>query len=101
MTQVQELTYNFPKLSDYNYPSWKLDIKCVLIDRNCWEFISNPKLECKKDASDSEKRDFEWRKRRAFTTIYQSIERKFQILIAQTEDGKEAWDILNQPPEHG
>ncbi|XP_054723284.1 uncharacterized protein LOC129233257, partial [Uloborus diversus] len=95
MAQVQELSYTFPKLFDYNYASWKLDIKCVLIDRNCYEFVTNAEeVKCDDAASERDKRDFEWRKRRAYTTIYQSVERKFQILIAQTESGKEAWEIL-------
>lgn len=53
-----------------------------MIDRNWQEFITNSDLECKAVASERDKREFDWRKLRAYTTVYQSVERKFQILIA-------------------
>lgn len=82
------------KLSYYSYPYWKLDVKCVFIDRNCQEFLTKSDIACRADVSDHEKSYFEWRKHRAYTTIYQSIDRNFQIVIAQRESGKGAWDIL-------
>ncbi|GBM32501.1 hypothetical protein AVEN_156595-1 [Araneus ventricosus] len=35
-----------------------------------------------------------YRKQRSYTTIYMGVERKYQALIADTEDGKTAWDTL-------
>ncbi|XP_054713665.1 uncharacterized protein LOC129223124 [Uloborus diversus] len=68
-------------------------MKVLLMDRNCWEFIDG-KPELPKDCTAQETRDFNFRKIRSYTSIYQSIERLFQSLIAQTNDGKEAWNIL-------
>ncbi|GBO43025.1 hypothetical protein AVEN_85564-1 [Araneus ventricosus] len=37
---------------------------------------------------------YELRKQRSYTTIYMGVERKYQALIADTEDGKTAFDTL-------
>ncbi|GBM98006.1 hypothetical protein AVEN_89302-1 [Araneus ventricosus] len=48
----------------------------------------------KGQATEKEKFEYDWRKRRCYTTIYQGIERKFLPLFRHTTDGKEAWNIL-------
>ncbi|GBN16272.1 Retrovirus-related Pol polyprotein from transposon TNT 1-94, partial [Araneus ventricosus] len=85
--------FAFPKLDGSNYTSWKEDMKVVLMDRGCWSFIveDNP---CPEQATEKEKLEYDWRKQRCYTTIYQGIERKFLPLIRYTTDGKEAWNIL-------
>ncbi|GBN05650.1 hypothetical protein AVEN_248779-1 [Araneus ventricosus] len=85
--------FAFPKLDGSNYTSWKEDMKVVLMDRGCWSFIveDNP---CPEQATEKEKFEYDWRKQRCYTTIYQGIERKFLPLIRYTTDGKEAWNIL-------
>ncbi|GBO06160.1 Retrovirus-related Pol polyprotein from transposon TNT 1-94 [Araneus ventricosus] len=83
----------FPKLDDSNYTSWKEDMKVVLMDRGCWSFIIEDKP-CPEQATEKEKLEYDWRKQRCYTTIYQGIERKFLPLIRHTTDGKEAWNIL-------
>ncbi|GBM32840.1 Retrovirus-related Pol polyprotein from transposon TNT 1-94 [Araneus ventricosus] len=49
---------------------------------------------CPEQATEKEKFEYDWRKQRCYTTIYQGIERKFLPLIRHTTDGKEAWNIL-------
>ncbi|GBN20202.1 Retrovirus-related Pol polyprotein from transposon TNT 1-94, partial [Araneus ventricosus] len=85
--------FAFPKLDGSNYTSWKEDMKVVLMDRGCWSFIveDNP---CPEQANEKEMFEYDWRKQRCYTTIYQGIERKFLPLIRYTTDGKEAWNIL-------
>ncbi|GBO10326.1 hypothetical protein AVEN_56428-1 [Araneus ventricosus] len=85
--------FAFPKLDDSNYTSWKEDMKVVLMDRGCWSFIIEDKP-CPEQATEKEKFEYDWRKQRCYTTIYQGIERKFLPLIRHTTDGKEAWNIL-------
>ncbi|GBM93370.1 hypothetical protein AVEN_164085-1 [Araneus ventricosus] len=62
----------FPKLDDSNYTSWKEDMKVVLMDRGCWSFIIEDKP-CPEQATEKEKFEFDWRKQRCYTTIYQGI----------------------------
>ena len=90
------LFLNFPKLNSDNYNSWKLDMKVILIDRGSWEFIDGTAEALASDASNTQKIDYKRRKERAYTAIYQCIERQFQPLIANTLDGKEAWDRLKE-----
>ncbi|GBN98043.1 Retrovirus-related Pol polyprotein from transposon TNT 1-94 [Araneus ventricosus] len=85
--------FAFPKLDGSNYTSWKEDMKVVLMDRGCWSFIIEDKP-CPEQATEKEKFEYDWRKQRCYTTIYQGIERKFLPLIRYTTDGKEAWNIL-------
>lgn len=93
MAQSHQM-FTFPKLSDYNYREWSMDMKVLLIDRNCWEFITGTAVPYPPDSPERDKRDFRWRKQRAYTTIFQGIDRKYQRLISSTEDGQEAWTIL-------
>ncbi|GBN36244.1 hypothetical protein AVEN_233534-1 [Araneus ventricosus] len=94
--------FAFPKLDGSNYTSWKEDKKVVLMDRGCWSFIIEDKP-CPEQATEKEKFEFDCRKQRCYTTIYQGIVKKFLPLIRHTTDGKEAWSILkqisNQPPK--
>jgi len=87
---------SFPKLNANNYNSWKVDMKVLLIDRGSWEFVTGNTVPPEQTATTREKYDYQRRKDKAYTTIYQGIERQFQTLIANTLDGKEAWDILKK-----
>ncbi|GBM72661.1 Retrovirus-related Pol polyprotein from transposon TNT 1-94 [Araneus ventricosus] len=86
--------FSFPKLDGSNYTSWKEDMKVVVMDRGCWSFIIEEDKPCPEQATEKEKFEYDWRKQRCYTTIYQGIERKFLPLIRHTTDGKEAWNIL-------
>ncbi|GBN69783.1 hypothetical protein AVEN_49206-1, partial [Araneus ventricosus] len=81
--------FAFPKLDGSNYTSWKEDMKVVLMDRGCWSFIIEEDKPCPEQATEKEKFEYDWRKQRCYTTIYQGIERKFLPLIRHTTDGKE------------
>ncbi|GBO28640.1 hypothetical protein AVEN_44775-1 [Araneus ventricosus] len=86
--------FAFPKLSDFNYGSWKTDMKVLLMEKGCCQFILGTEKPCSEGASDREQLAYELRKQRSYTTIYMGVERKYQALIADTEDGKTAWDTL-------
>lgn len=94
MAEKHSELFTFPRLSDFNYATWKTDMKVLLMDRGCWEFINGEAKPCPDSADDKEKQAYSWRKQRAYTTIYQGIERKFHTLIADTVDGKIAWEAL-------
>lgn len=84
----------FTKLNSFNYSSWKVNMKVLLMDRGSWEFVGGEEMPLPTDASDRDKRAYAIRKSRAYTTIFQGIEEQFHPLIADTEDGKTAWTIL-------
>lgn len=86
--------FSFPKLGDFNYNSWKVDMKVLLMEKGCWDFITGKEKPLPDDATERDKLAYSLRKQRAFTTIYMGIERKYQALIADTEDGKTAWETL-------
>ncbi|GBM68355.1 hypothetical protein AVEN_20707-1 [Araneus ventricosus] len=69
-------------------------MKVVLMDRGCWSFIIEEDKPCPEQATEKEKFEYDWRKQRCYTTIYQGIERKFLPSIRHTTDGKEEWNIL-------
>ncbi|UYV73851.1 hypothetical protein LAZ67_11001138, partial [Cordylochernes scorpioides] len=85
-----------PRLNAFNYNIWKVDMKVLLIDRGSWDFIIEDEPDLPAEATAKDIREFKWRKDRAFTTIYQGVERKYQTLIANAANGKEAWNILKQ-----
>lgn len=86
----------FPKLNAFNYSSWKVNMKVLLIDRGSWEFISGETAPYPAEAEERDKRAYRWRKARAYTTIFQGVEQQFQSLISSIEDGKDAWEILKK-----
>ncbi|GBM33610.1 hypothetical protein AVEN_203657-1 [Araneus ventricosus] len=88
--------FSFPKLSDFKYGSWKTDMKVLLMEKGCWQFILGTEKLCSEGASDRERLAYELRKQRCYTTIYMGVERKYQALIADIEDGKTAWDTLKE-----
>ncbi|KAF8795392.1 Retrovirus-related Pol polyprotein like [Argiope bruennichi] len=87
-------SFVFPKLDDSNYSPWKEDMKVLLMDRCCWNFAIGEEKPYPEEAIEKEKLEYEWRKQRCYTTIYQGVERKLLPLIRHTTDGKEAWNIL-------
>ncbi|GBN31135.1 hypothetical protein AVEN_34962-1 [Araneus ventricosus] len=78
----------FQKLNASNDSQWKVDMKVLLIDRNCWEFIESEKVEEPQDASDNQRS--KWRKERVYIPIYQGVERHFLPLISNTLSGRTA-----------
>ncbi|KAF8790360.1 hypothetical protein HNY73_005390 [Argiope bruennichi] len=56
MIKENEMTVvSLPKLGDFNYNSWKSDMKVLLIEKGCWEFIIGTAKPCPDDVSDRDK----------------------------------------------
>lgn len=68
-----------------------MEEKCevLLMDRDCWAFIDGTELPLESNASAKERREYQRRKNRAYTTIFLSIEETLRMLIQETQDGKE------------
>ncbi|GBN85521.1 hypothetical protein AVEN_71229-1 [Araneus ventricosus] len=92
MVESTETTvFTFPKLGDFNYGSWKTNMKVSLMEKGCWQFILGTEKPCPEGASDRDKLAYELRKQRSCTM---GGERKYEALIADTAVGKTAWDTL-------
>ncbi|GBN60445.1 hypothetical protein AVEN_172980-1 [Araneus ventricosus] len=63
-------------------------MKVSLMEKGCWQFILGTEKPCSEGACDREQLAYELRKQRSYTTIYMGVDRKYQALIADTEDGK-------------
>lgn len=89
----ESFVFTFPKLNGENYETWKNDVRVLLIDRGCWDFIVGiPKAPEVTELKET--RNYELRKARAYTSIYQAVDKKYQVLISSTSDGQTAWNIL-------
>ncbi|GBL84460.1 hypothetical protein AVEN_117216-1 [Araneus ventricosus] len=78
--------FTVPKIGNFNYGSWKTDMKVLLMENGCWQFILGTEKPCIEGASDRDKLAFELRRKSSYRTIYMGVERKYQALIADTED---------------
>ncbi|GFY03538.1 retrovirus-related Pol polyprotein from transposon TNT 1-94 [Trichonephila clavipes] len=81
------------RLNSTNYNTWK-DVRVFLMDRNSWRIITRQEVKPDDGASTKEKRNFESRWDRAYSTIYLSIEKEYQNLISDTRDPIVAWKKL-------
>lgn len=92
--KLESQQFTFPKLTSLNYSSWQVDMKVLLIDQDCWGYVSGETAPLPEDASEEVKQRFKRMKERAFSTIYKGVERQLLPLISHTTDGKTAWEIL-------
>ncbi|GFY00938.1 retrovirus-related Pol polyprotein from transposon TNT 1-94 [Trichonephila clavipes] len=82
------------QLNSTNYNTWKEDVRVLLMDRNSWRIITRQEVKPDDGAFAKEKRNFESRWDRAYSTIYLSIEKEYRNLISDTCDPIVAWKKL-------
>ncbi|GBO03425.1 hypothetical protein AVEN_54292-1 [Araneus ventricosus] len=75
MNTFEDMNFSFPKLNATNYTTWKVGMELFLLDRGSLEFLEGDPKPYHDDSSEQEKRAYEFRKLRAYTSIYQSVER--------------------------
>ncbi|GFV24168.1 retrovirus-related Pol polyprotein from transposon TNT 1-94 [Trichonephila clavipes] len=80
-------------LNSTNYNTWK-DVQVLLMDRNSWRIITGQEVKPDDGVSAKEKRNFESRWDRAYSTIYLSIEKEYRNLILDNCDPIVAWKKL-------
>ena len=88
-------------LNSSNYCSWAEDMKAVLMDKDCWQYVIDKNLKQDPEATAKERREFNSRKSKAYSSIYLNTEKEFRSLISDTDDPVEAWERLKihfQPP---
>ena len=94
------------KLNGSNYINWKFNMRCLLMEKGLWGFISGSlvKPELKTESSDTdaaavakskEKLDeYNLKSDKAYSLIALSVEKELQIHVATKSTPKEAWDSL-------
>ncbi|GFW19093.1 retrovirus-related Pol polyprotein from transposon TNT 1-94 [Trichonephila clavipes] len=73
-------------LNSTNYNTWKEDVRVLLMDRKSWRIITGQEVKPDDGAFAKEKRNFEFRWDRAYSTIYLRIEKEYRNLILDTCD---------------
>ena len=83
------ILFEIPLLNRENYFIWKPLIKDFLINFNLWNFVTGKE----KKPSKSEEKDYDYRKRKAYTAIHDSISNEVQPWIRE-ENPKKLWEVL-------
>ncbi|GFV53101.1 endoplasmic reticulum metallopeptidase 1 [Trichonephila clavipes] len=89
-----EMEPSIERLNSNNYNTWKEGVRVLLMDRNSWMIITGQEDKLDDSTSAKEKRNFESRWDRAYSTIYLSIENEYWNLISDTCDSIVAWKKL-------
>ena len=84
------------KLSGDNYPSWKRQMKFLLMEKGLWGFVTGTETRPAEEAQEGTRRRFQTNSDRAFALIALCVEKSLQIHIGDTTDPQEAWDILSR-----
>ena len=96
------------KLNGENYINWKFNMRCCLMERGLWGFISGkllkPEVKTEGDnvsADDVNKSkeklsEYELKADKAYSLIALSVEKHLQIHVSSTNTAKEAWDSLQK-----
>ena len=83
------ILFEIPLLNRENYFIWKPLIKDFLIHFNLWNLVSGKE----KKPSKSGEKDYDYRKRKAYTVINHSISNEVQPWIRE-ENPKKLWEVL-------
>ena len=93
------------KLNGQNYISWKFNMRCLLMERGLWGFVSGKTVKpmvLKTDegtadqvATSVEKlNEYNLKSDKAYSLIALSVEKHLQVHVSTKETPKEAWDSL-------
>lgn len=91
---MEELHFKIKPLDRDNYPQWVVDIKVLLLERNCLGIVEEIEGEPTKETDEKVVKDYKLRKNRAYTTIYINVSPRFRTLIEKTHDPVIAWKAL-------
>ena len=96
------------KLNGTNYRNWKFNMKCLLMERGLWSYVTGSvtKPEVKTESTDTnvtaqdvvkskEKLDeYNLKGDKTYSLIALSVEKDLQIIVQTSSSAKEAWDNL-------
>ena len=97
MTEINKIE----KLNGRNYPSWKYNVKLMLMERGLWGIVNGSEKapvikteDATKDDSIKLKKAWQLRSDKAYSTIALNVEKTLQVHISSTTDAHEAWSTL-------
>ncbi|KMQ86271.1 retrovirus-related gag-pol polyprotein [Lasius niger] len=83
-------------LTRENYLSWSEDLKAMLLERDAWGIVKGTEEPPAATAPAKERKDYQARHRRGYSTIFLHMSKDLRSLISEIEDPKEAWDTLKE-----
>ena len=94
MAEERSTDVKIEKLRGDNYPSWKRQMKYVLMEKGLWNFVTGTEPRPAEGAQEGIRRRYQTNSDRTFAMIALYVEKSLQIHIGDTTDPREAWDIL-------
>ena len=85
-----------PKLAATNYASWAIDMKFLLLEKNCYDIVTGTEKEPTGDSAKTELKDFNIRKRLALSILYLNISPEYRKIVENLEEPKDVWETLNR-----
>ena len=95
MAEAREITKIEP-LNGQNYPTWKYNIKLVLMERGLWGFVSGTEEQPGEDAAAQAIRAYRLKSDKAYSLIALSVNKNIQVHISTTTDPLKAWETLQK-----
>jgi len=83
-------------LDGKNYPSWKYNIKLVLMEHGVWGFVEGTETAPGAGAAATIQNAYPLRLDKAYSLIALSVDKSLQVHISLTTDPREAWEILRK-----
>ena len=106
MAAVESSGMKIEKLNGANYMSWKFNMKCLLMEKGLWGFVSgtvvkpevlteNGTVTAVQVAESKVKlEEYNLKSDKAYSLIALSVEKDLQIHVSTKDTAKEAWDSL-------
>ena len=92
---IMEEKWSIDKLDGTNWPTWKFQMKHLLLTKGLWKIVGGTET-LKVGASSVLEAEFEKNSQRAFSTIVLGMQSSQLYLITPTEEPKVAWDALTK-----
>ena len=83
MAEACEITKIEP-LNGLNYPTWKYNIKLLLMERGLWDFVSGTEERPGEDATAQVKNAYRLKSDKAYSLIALSVNKNIQVHISTT-----------------
>lgn len=77
-----------------NYVSWSEDLKALLLEKDSWSIVKGQEESPPATATAKERKNYQSRVNRGYSTIYLNVSKELRNLISDTENPKIAWETL-------
>ncbi|GBN13749.1 hypothetical protein AVEN_163287-1 [Araneus ventricosus] len=84
-------------LDSRNYASWCSDIKFLLLERVCWDIVTQKEAATvlkEREIDEMKLKEFNLRFNRAYTTVYMNVSPQYRTFIEEITNVAEAWKKL-------